>query len=76
MALEPLFPFYGVIETKPKESAFNYNDRNGALIDESILQQFNIQIGDSVNIGFNSYEIVGRIIDIPGQKCCKLFFWS
>ena len=31
MALEPLFPFYGVIVTKPKESAFNYNDRNGAL---------------------------------------------
>ena len=74
MALEPLFPFYGVIETKPKESAFNYNDRNGALIDESILQQFNIQIGDSVNIGFNSYEIVGSIIDIPGQSAANSFF--
>ncbi len=74
MALEPLFPFYGVIETNPKESAFNYNDRNGALIDESILQQFNIQIGDSVNIGFNSYEIVGSIIDIPGQSAANSFF--
>lgn len=74
MALEPLFPFYGVIVTKPKESAFNYNDRNGALIDESILQQFNIQIGDSVNIGFNSYEIVGSIIDIPGQSAANSFF--
>lgn len=74
MALEPLFPFYGVIETNPKESAFNYNDRNEALIDESILQQFNIQIGDSVNIGFNSYEIVGSIIDIPGQSAANSFF--
>ena len=74
MALEPLFPFYGVIETNPKESAFNYNDRNGALIDESILQQFNIQIGDSVNIGFNSYEILGSIIDIPGQSAANSFF--
>lgn len=74
MALEPLFPFYGVIVTKPKESAFNYNDRNGALIDESILQQFNIQIGDSVNIGFNSYEIVGSIVDIPGQSAANSFF--
>ena len=74
MALEPLFPFYGVIETNPKESAFNYNDRNGALIDQSILQQFNIQIGDSVNIGFNSYEIVGSIIDIPGQSAANSFF--
>lgn len=74
MALEPLFPFYGVIETNPKESAFNHNDRNGALIDESILQQFNIQIGDSVNIGFNSYEIVGSIIDIPGQSAANSFF--
>lgn len=74
MALEPLFPFYGVIETNPKESAFNYNDRKGALIDESILQQFNIQIGDSVNIGFNSYEIVGSIINIPGQSTANSFF--
>lgn len=74
MALEPLFPFYGVIETYPKKSALSYTDRNGALIDESILQQFDIQIGDSVKIGFNSYEIIGSIIDIPGQSMANSFF--
>jgi len=74
MAVEPQFPYYGVIETNPVEAAQNYTERNGALIDEAILLQLGLEVGDSVRIGFNSYEITGGIIDIPGQSMATSFF--
>lgn len=74
MAVEPQFPYYGVIETNPAEAAQNYTERNGALIDEAILLQLGLEVGDSVRIGFNSYEITGGIIDIPGQSMATSFF--
>jgi len=74
MAVEPQFPYYGVIETNPVEAAQNYTEQNGALIDEAILLQLGLEVGDSVRIGFNSYEITGGIIDIPGQSMATSFF--
>lgn len=74
MALEPQFPYYGVIETNPPNAATEYTVRNGALIDDAMLLQLDLQVGDSVKIGFNTYEIVGGIIDIPGQSMANSFF--
>jgi putative ABC transport system permease protein len=74
MALESQFPYYGIIETNPPEAANHYTERNGALIDDAMLLQLDLQVGDSVKIGFNTYEIVGGIIDIPGQSMANTFF--
>ncbi len=73
MALEPEFPYYGTIETNPLEAANQYTTQSGALIDQSILQQFDLTVGDSVKIGLVTYEIIGGIIDIPGQSMANTF---
>ncbi len=73
MALEPEFPYYGTIETNPLEAANQYTTQTGALIDQSILQQFDLTVGDSVKIGLVTYEIIGGIIDIPGQSMANTF---
>ena len=73
MALEPAFPYYGMIETNPPEAADLYSSDFGALVDQSILQQFGLSVGDSVKIGLITYEIIGGIIDIPGQSMANTF---
>lgn len=73
MALEPEFPYYGTIETNPLEAANQYTSQSGALIDQSILQQFDLSVGDSVKIGLVTYKIIGGIIDIPGQSMANTF---
>jgi putative ABC transport system permease protein len=73
MALEPAFPYYGMIETNPPEAADLYSSDFGALVDQSILQQFDLSVGDSVKIGLITYEIIGGIIDIPGQSMANTF---
>lgn len=73
MALEPAFPYYGMIETNPPEAADLYSSVFGALVDQSILQQFDLSVGDSVKIGLITYEIIGGIIDIPGQSMANTF---
>ncbi|MCR9132430.1 MAG: ABC transporter permease [bacterium] len=73
MALEPEFPYYGTIETNPLEAANQYTLQSGALIDQSILQQFDLSVGDSVKIGLVTYQIIGEIIDIPGQSMANTF---
>lgn len=74
MALEPEFPYYGTIETAPAEAAFNYTARHGALVEQATLLQFGLEPGDSVKVGLVTYEIVGAIIDIPGQTAASSFF--
>ena len=73
MALENGFPFYGALETNPIEAATSFNDRNGALVDESVLLQYDIEVGDSVKIGLLTFEIIGGIVDIPGQTLANTF---
>jgi len=74
MALQPAFPYYGIIETNPAEAANEYAINNGALIDEAMLLQLELEVGDSIKVGFNTYEIIGGIIDIPGQSMANSFF--
>jgi putative ABC transport system permease protein len=66
-ALEGDFPFYGRIETIPTN---DFNDlQNGpyALVDQTLLIQFNAKPGDSIQIGNLSFKIIGGLEKVPGQ---------
>ncbi|MDN3669423.1 ABC transporter permease [Echinicola jeungdonensis] len=67
-ALKGNFPFYGEMETVPK----NADDRlreNGrvALVEKILLNQFNAQVGDSIKVGELQFQIVGELHKAPGQ---------
>lgn len=68
-ALEGNFPYYGKIETEPiaAESTFRDGDRK-ALVDQSVLVQYNVQVGDSIRIGRVMFKIEGALISSPSQS--------
>jgi putative ABC transport system permease protein len=66
-ALEGGFPFYGTFETDPLQAANTYQSAHTALLDDGLLIQFGIEVGDSVRIGKHTFVIGGRIIKIPGE---------
>ena len=62
------FPFYGKIETEPASSAAVYQESGGALVDATLLLQFNIKPGDSIKIGEITLPIAGALQSIPGSS--------
>ncbi|GAB5408395.1 MAG: ABC transporter permease [Balneolaceae bacterium] len=73
-AMDGGFPYYGIIETEPVNAASTYLSEYGALVDQTILTQLELDPGDSVKIGFITYKISGAIIDVPGQSTASSFF--
>ena len=65
--LEGDFPFYGTIETQPALAAATYQETGGALVDATLLLQFNIKPGDSIKVGQITLPIIGALKAIPGS---------
>ncbi|MGH7844117.1 MAG: ABC transporter permease, partial [Candidatus Binatia bacterium] len=66
-ALEGNFPYYGVLETDPLTAAQTFQQGPYALVDEGLLVQHDIQVGDSISIGNSSFRITGKLKRIPGE---------
>ena len=62
------FPFYGDIETEPESASAQFRIGQKALVDHTLLLQFNANRGDSVKVGNLSFYIEGRIKKLPGQN--------
>lgn len=60
------FPFYGKIKSEPATAASVYQESGGALVDATLLLQFNIKPGDSIKIGELTLPIAGALKSIPG----------
>lgn len=68
------FPFYGEIETDPPEASRSYITGQNALVDATLMQQFNASIGDSVRIGTIMYRIAGKLIQTPRETAAIMLF--
>lgn len=67
-AIEGAFPFYGAIETTPQTAAKNYATKSGALVDATVMLQFDLTEGDSVKVGNVTLPITGTLKSIPGSS--------
>lgn len=67
-AVEGGYPFYGSLITRPEEAADRYQDTQSALVDGTLLRQFDMQVGDSVRIGQVTYSIAGELEQAPGES--------
>lgn len=68
-ALEGGFPYYGTIETEPVEASRSFRQGGRrALVDHTLLLQFNTKPGDSIRVGTMNFEIAGALHRIPGQS--------
>lgn len=66
-ALEGDYPFYGSIETTPSRAGTEFRTGQRALLDKTLMMQFNAQAGDSVQVGELKFEVAGAINKAPGQ---------
>jgi len=66
-ALQGEFPYYGTLETTPVSAGTTFRTEQKALVDETLLLQFNVSVGDSVKIGDISFKIEGALNKAPGQ---------
>ncbi len=62
------YPFYGALETTPDSASARYQELDGALVDGTLLRQFDVQVGDSIRIGDVHYPIVGELEQAPGES--------
>ncbi|MCX3266092.1 ABC transporter permease [Pedobacter agri] len=67
-ALEGNYPYYGTIETVPANAASHFQEGRTALVDQTLMLQFNTKVGDSVQIGDLKFKILGSLIKAPGQN--------
>ena len=61
------FPFYGQFETDPPSAATNFHS-GGALVEETLLFQFESQVSDTVRVGHLTLPIAGALRKIPGEN--------
>ncbi|MBU2929334.1 ABC transporter permease [Winogradskyella psychrotolerans] len=61
------FPFYGTIDSQPKAAASTYQDLGGALVDATLMLQFDVKEGDSIKVGAITLPISGALKAIPGS---------
>lgn len=73
-AIEGGFPYYGTFQTDPASAAQTFKTGKRALVDQDILDQIGLNVGDSVKVGFTTFVIEGGIISIPGQNVAASFF--
>lgn len=71
---EPGFPYYGEIETDPPEAGRSYITGRNALVDGTLMHQFNVSVGDSVRIGTVMYRVAGRLIQTPRETAAVMLF--
>jgi putative ABC transport system permease protein len=67
-ALEGAFPFYGFFETIPASGDADF--RSGgkkALVEKTLMAQFNAQVGDLIKVGQVEFTIAGELQKVPGQ---------
>ncbi|WP_207426764.1 ABC transporter permease [Pedobacter sp. SYSU D00535] len=66
-ALEGQFPYYGELETQPETAGRNFLKGKNALVDKTLMLQFNARVGDSVRVGEVTFAIAGVLEKAPGQ---------
>jgi putative ABC transport system permease protein len=66
-ALSGDFPYYGSLETIPVRAGRDFRKQQEAIVDKTLMLQFNAAIGDSVKVGEISFKIAGVLEKAPGQ---------
>ncbi|WP_297797028.1 FtsX-like permease family protein [uncultured Eudoraea sp.] len=66
--VEGSFPLYGELETEPQKAATTYITKNGALVDATVMLQFDLEVGDVIKIGDTTLPITGILKSAPGNS--------
>lgn len=62
------FPYYGQLITTPEGAGTSFRRDRQALVDKTLMLQFDAAVGDSVKVGEVMFEIGGILERAPGQS--------
>ena len=66
-AMQGNFPFYGQLKSEPAEAANWFRENKGALVDQAIMLQHELEVGDTIKLGATLFKIDGVLLnDIGG----------
>ena len=66
-AVEGGFPYYGTMLTEPASAALSYKDEPAALVDDGLMIQQGLKVGDSIKLGEKIFPITGRLMTAFGS---------
>ncbi|MDE3741923.1 ABC transporter permease [Maribacter polysaccharolyticus] len=66
--IEGDYPLYGTLETEPVKVANDYQEEGAALVDATLMLQFDLHPGDSVKVGNLTFPIAGALLSAPGSS--------
>jgi putative ABC transport system permease protein len=66
--IEGGFPYYGSIESSPANGVAEYRNGTGLLVEENLLLQFGVKVGDTAKLGSVTVPIVGALRQVPGEN--------
>jgi putative ABC transport system permease protein len=66
-ALQGGFPYYGSLETTPAKAGIDFRNGKKALVDQTLMLQFNVKVNDSIKVGNVTFLIAGTLNKAPGQ---------
>ncbi len=67
-AIEPVYPFYGKIITRPATAGKQMFEGDFALVDESLIHQYGLKLGDRIKLGNTFLNILGILDRVPGEN--------
>lgn len=68
-ALKGDFPYYGKMESYPESAATTFRQGGPkALVDKSVMIQYDVNVGDSIRVGRQTFVIEGQLISSPSQS--------
>ena len=62
------FPYYGSLESNPPEGTASYRKGEGMLVEENLLLQYGVKVGDLAKLGEVTAPIVGALRQVPGEN--------
>src|SRR4030095_5986738 len=62
------FPFYGSLVTDPENASKDFSNGQNAIVDKTLMLQFDAATGDSIKVGEVTFRIAGRVLKVPGQS--------
>ena len=66
-ALEGGYPFYGELLTQPVEAKDNFQSKGEALVDDALMFEHELQVGDQIKLGEKMFRIGGRLMSSFGS---------
>jgi putative ABC transport system permease protein len=66
-ALQGDFPYYGSLETTPVSACTTFKKGKTALVDQTLMLQYNVKVNDSIKVGKVTFLIAGTLNKAPGQ---------